>query len=129
MEACATPTARPRSSCDRLPRTCRRIWPNRSRAFWSIRKNSIDYVGPYVYSPDMDSTARIRGRMAEIGVTQQDLADHLGINPTLMNHILNGRRPAPPDFEANATAALDLLEAAEEAAQKERARVLAGAGQ
>ena len=41
----------------------------------------------------------LRGRIAEVGVTQHDLAVRLGINPTLLNHILKGRRDAPPDFE------------------------------
>ncbi len=49
------------------------------------------------------------------------------MDPSLLSAIMHGRRPAPPDFEANVTAALDLLEAAERAAQKERERVLAAA--
>ena len=71
---------------------------------------------------------KLRGRMAESGVTQQDLANVLGINPTLLNHVLNGRRTPPPDFEARVHAALDRLEAAEKAAQEARERVLSGGG-
>ena len=66
----------------------------------------------------------IRGRMAELGVTQQDLADALGFNPTLLNHILKGRRTPPADFERRVTAALDRLEQAEQAADKARQKVL-----
>ena len=69
---------------------------------------------------------RLRGRLAELGVTQQDLADLLGINPTLLNHILKGRRPPPPDFIERANAALDLLEAAKKAGSEAWERVLAG---
>ena len=71
---------------------------------------------------------KIRGRMAEIGITQADLAMRIGIHATLLNAILNGRRPAPADFEARAKAALDCLEAAEKAAQAARKRVMAGEG-
>ncbi len=42
-----------------------------------------------------------------------------------VSHILNGHRPMPEDFEAQVHTALDRLEAAEKAAQKERERVLA----
>ena len=70
---------------------------------------------------------RIRGRMAEVGVTQQDLSKALGVNSTTLNLYINGRREPPPDFEARATAALDRLERAEKAAQEARQRVLGGA--
>ena len=69
---------------------------------------------------------KILGRMAEIGVMQADLAVHLGMHPTLLNAILRGRRPAPPDFEARVNSILDKLEAAERAAQQARERVMAG---
>ena len=68
---------------------------------------------------------RIRGRLAELRITQQELADQLGMGPTLINHILQGRRIPPPDFEARVNAALDRLEKAEQAADEARARVLA----
>ena len=71
---------------------------------------------------------KLRGRMAESGITQQDLADALGINATLLNHILKGRRQPPSDFEARVNATLDRLEAAERAATEARERVLAGEG-
>ena len=66
----------------------------------------------------------IRGRMAELSVTQQDLAEALGLNATLLNHILKGRRTPPADFERRVTAALDRLERAERAADKARQKVL-----
>ena len=69
---------------------------------------------------------KFRGRMAELGITQQDLADTLGINATLLNHILKGRRQPPPDFKDRAAVALNKLEAAEKAANEARERVLAG---
>ena len=72
----------------------------------------------------MQNMTRLRGRLAELGVTQQDLADHLGINPTLLNHILKGRRPPPPDFFEKVNVALDRLERAEKAAQEAKERVL-----
>ena len=74
------------------------------------------------------NTNHLRGRMAELGVTQQDVADALGINPTLLNHILKGRRTPPADFERRVTAALDRLERAEQAADRARQKVLREAG-
>lgn len=62
--------------------------------------------------------------MAEIGVTQQDVADALGLNATQLNHILKGRRTPPADFERRVTAALDRLEQAERAADTARQKVL-----
>ena len=67
---------------------------------------------------------RLRVRLFELGVTQQDLADLLGINPTLLNHILKGRRPPPPGFFEKANAALDRLERAEKAGQEAKEKVL-----
>ena len=67
---------------------------------------------------------RLLGRMAEIGVTQQDVADALGLNATLLNHILKGRRTPPADFARRVTAALDRLEKAERAADTARQKVL-----
>ena len=66
--------------------------------------------------------------MAEVGVTQQDVADALGLNATQLNHILKGRRTPPADFARRVTAALDRLEQAEQAADKARQRVLREAG-
>ena len=68
--------------------------------------------------------SKLIGRIAELGLRQADLAVRLGIHPTLFNAILRGRREAPEDFEDRVDAALDLLEAAEKAAQEARERVL-----
>ena len=73
---------------------------------------------------DMPTIPKLRGRLAELGLTQQDLADALGINPTLLNHILKGRRTPPADFARRVTAALDTLEQAEQAADTARQKVL-----
>ena len=68
---------------------------------------------------------RIRGRIAEIGIRQADLAACLGIHETLLNAILRGRRPMPVGMEARIHSALDALEeeqqVAAEAVQKLRA--------
>ncbi len=65
---------------------------------------------------------KLRVRIVELGVRQADLAQVLGVDPTQLSAILNERRKPPADFVAKAKAALDRLEAAEEARQ----RVLAG---
>ena len=62
--------------------------------------------------------------MARYGLTQEEVAQAAGYDPSLFNRYLNGRRPAPPDFEKCVNAALDRLEKAEKAAQKARDRVL-----
>ena len=69
---------------------------------------------------------RIRGRMAEVGVSQMTLAVELGISVASLNLYLNGNRTPPADFERRVTAALDRLEKAEQAADKARQRVLGG---
>ena len=68
---------------------------------------------------------KLRGHIAEAGLKRQDLAALLGFSETMFSLYLNGRRPAPPDFEANVYAAIDRLETAEKAAQEARERVLA----
>ena len=68
---------------------------------------------------------KLRGRIAEAGLRRQDLAALLGYSETMFSLYLNGRRPEPPDFEANVYAAIDRLEAAEKAAGEARERVLA----
>ncbi len=75
-----------------------------------------------------DNLAAIRGRIAEMGVRQVDLAELLGIHPAQLSAILNGHRPPPEGFVERVNATLDRLEVAEKAAQEARARVLAGGG-
>ena len=70
--------------------------------------------------------AKLRGRIAEAGLRRQDLAALLGYSETMFSLYLNGRRPAPPDFEANVYAAIDRLETAEKAAQEARGAGVSG---
>ncbi len=72
-------------------------------------------------------TREIRSRLAALKLPQHTLASMLGVSQTKLNLILNGHRPPPAGFEAEATAALDRLERAERAAAEARARVLGGA--
>ena len=73
--------------------------------------------------------AKIKGRIAEIGVRHADVAFHLGIHPSLLSAILHGRRKAPDEFCSNAMNVLDRFEQAELAAEEARARVLEGGPQ
>ena len=72
-------------------------------------------------------TRRIRSSRAGLKLPQYTLAAMLGVGQTKLNLILNGHRPPPAGFEAEAVAALDRLERAELAAAKARARVLGDA--
>ena len=67
----------------------------------------------------------LRGRIAEAGLKRQDLAALLGYSETMFSLYLNGRRTAPPDFEARVYGAIERLERANKAAEAERDRVLA----
>lgn len=75
-----------------------------------------------VTSPEI---RQLRGRLAEIGIQRQVLAKSLGMDPSTLSAILHGRRRVPESFLARATAALDIYEVAERAAQEARARKLA----
>lgn len=77
----------------------------------------------------MDPTGirKLRGRIAELGIRQQDVAAALGMDPSQLSAILNERRRAPDGFVDEVTATLDRLEEAEAAADEARQRVLAGA--
>ena len=72
-----------------------------------------------------DRITRIRGRIAEVGCRQADIAQAIGINETLLNTYLRGRRPMPEGFEERVHTALDQIEeeqrVAREAVQKLRA--------
>ena len=65
--------------------------------------------------------------MARVGLNQERLAREIGIHPSQITRYFRGDRVPPPDFEARVTAALDRLEAAEQAADEARAKVLGGA--
>ncbi len=71
---------------------------------------------------------RLRARLATLRVRHVDIAHQLGIHPSLLSAFLNERRELSPDFEKRITAAVDLLEEAEKAAQEARQRILAGQG-
>ena len=68
----------------------------------------------------------IRARLATLGLPQHALAAALGVSQATLSLWLNGYRQPPPEFEAEAGEALDLLEQAERAAAEARARVLSG---
>ena len=69
--------------------------------------------------------ARLRGRIAEMGVKHHEVAGEVGMHYTQLSRILNERQPMPKGFEGRVHSALDRLEAAERAAAAARARVLA----
>ena len=62
--------------------------------------------------------------MAEIRVSQYELAAQLGISQSTLNAYLNGHQTPPADFARRVTAALDRLEQAERAADRARQKVL-----
>ena len=68
----------------------------------------------------------IRGQLAELGLSQHDLAAALGISQSTLNAMLNGRRPARAGFEAQAAEALERLERVELAAAEAREKAVAG---
>lgn len=67
----------------------------------------------------------LRARIINMGLTQEKVAAHLGVDVTLFSRYLRGIRPMPEGFAAKVHAKLDLLEAADQAAEEARARVLA----
>ena len=67
----------------------------------------------------------VQARIAGIGVAHAEVAAHMGLHPSALSAILHGRRRAPKGFDRRITEALDLLEAAERAAERARAEVLA----
>ena len=75
----------------------------------------------------MNMSRDLKADLVRRGISQQDLAEALRITPSNLSYILNGRREPPADFEARVGAALDKLEAAEQAAAEARQRVLGGA--
>ncbi len=67
---------------------------------------------------------RIKTRIIQLGIRQEQVADEAGYESTLFSRYLNGRRPPPADFREKVNAALDKLEAAEKAGREARERVL-----
>ena len=72
----------------------------------------------------MTRLAKIKLRIFELGIRQEQVADEAGYDPTLFSRYLRGRRRPPADFFEKVNAALDRLEAAEKAASEARERVL-----
>ena len=67
---------------------------------------------------------KLLGRISELGLRQADLATYLEMSPTLLNGILNGRRPTPENFESHISNTLDRFERAEQAAEQARDKVM-----
>ena len=62
--------------------------------------------------------AKLRGRIAEDGVLQREVADILGLASYTFSAYLRERRAAPDKFVERAHEALDRLESAEAARQR-----------
>ena len=77
---------------------------------------------PMTISPNI---RHIRGRLAEIGILQADLAAHLAIHESLLNAYLRGRRPMPEGLEEHIHSILNLMERAKRAGQEAERRVMA----
>ena len=72
------------------------------------------------------TSRELKTEIVRRGLRQQDVARQLGVDSSTFNLYLNGHRQPPPNFESRVIEALDLLEAAEQAASEARQRVLAG---
>ena len=66
----------------------------------------------------------IRGRIAQIGILQADLAAHLGIHETLLNAYLRGRRSMPKGLEEEIHSTLNLIERAKQAGREAEQKVI-----
>ena len=75
-----------------------------------------------------ETLKRIRGRMAELGVTQERLTESLGLERSALSRLLRGSRPLSEEMEGRIWAKLDLLREADRAAEEARGRVMAGNG-
>ena len=67
---------------------------------------------------------QLKAKIFQAGVTQEQVARLMGIEPATFSRILRGLRTMPEGFEKNLKHALDRLEAAGRAADEARARVL-----
>ena len=72
------------------------------------------------------SVDQIRSRILQAGITQDRVAREARISSTVLSRVLRGLRDMPDGFEERVLAAIDLLEKADQAAEKERQRVLEG---
>ena len=62
--------------------------------------------------------------MAQIGVTQQELAIAMGYERSAITRYLTGARPMPEGFEARVHDALDRLERVKQAGQEAESRAM-----
>ena len=67
----------------------------------------------------------IQARLAHSPISQERLAQVLGVSGAYLSRLIRGLRPMPEGFEERVHAVLDLHERAERAAQAARERVLA----
>ena len=73
-----------------------------------------------------DQANLILERLARLHISQEHFGLYMGVNASLISRYLRGLRPPPDGFFEDATAALDRIEKAEEAARAARDRVLEG---
>ncbi len=74
---------------------------------------------------DIPNVQAVRARLAALGVSQHALARALGVSQATLSLWLNGHRDPPAEFEAAATAELDVMERADREAAALRSKVLA----
>ena len=67
-----------------------------------------------------------KSQIKELGLKQQDVASQLGLNLSYLSRLLNGKTPAPANFELRLSLALTVLARAELEADKARHKVLSG---
>ena len=75
---------------------------------------------------ERETSKELRLAFFESGVLRKDVAARMGISAPYFSLILNGERPAPPDFAQDCRNAIELIQWAEAAAAKAREDVLAG---
>ena len=71
-----------------------------------------------------DDVRRLKGRMAEIGVSQYRVAQAMGLSPSGFSQILSGARRMPDGFLDRAATTVERLAEAEDAADAARAAKL-----
>ena len=65
-----------------------------------------------------------KSQIKELGLEQRDVAKYLGYHVAYFNRLVNGKTPAPANFELRLSLALTVLARAELEADKARHRVL-----
>ena len=68
----------------------------------------------------------LKKEMKMLGISQETLAERLGLDRSYVNQILNGKRPKPDWFEGKAGLALARIAKADYEADKVRQKVLQG---